>query len=272
MNTADLITSFFNNEMSPEQERQFLVSVASSDSLRLGLKSHVMLDKILQDQSASSRVSPETRGTIMREAAIVAGAAAAGGALASEKAHAAQNVSSSAGSHNAVVGSGATTVAGTGFFGWSRVTTLLLTLLLGTGSFFAGFFTGSETQDVPEAVTGADIESDDRSAIPAPQQSVTPIVFDQTESEADNTSTPDESANGTQMSESRRVRDNVAAKPATSGAISKGATASTSKGGESPTMASGTSDQGQERERTENGASTLQTNPLTKKQVDPDKR
>ena len=59
MNTADLITSFFNNEMSPDQERQFLLSVASSDSLRLGLKSHVMLDKILQEQSNQSRVSSQ---------------------------------------------------------------------------------------------------------------------------------------------------------------------------------------------------------------------
>ncbi|MCC7439558.1 MAG: hypothetical protein IT211_13805 [Armatimonadetes bacterium] len=86
MNTADIITSFFNNELSPEQERQFLLSVAASDSMRLGLKSHVMLDKILADSASDLHISDSVRNTIFAEAESVlanntagSGASALGG-------------------------------------------------------------------------------------------------------------------------------------------------------------------------------------------------
>lgn len=71
MNTADIITSFFNNELSAEQERQFLLSVAASDSMRLGLKSHVMLDKILADNASDLHISDSVRSTIFAEAESV---------------------------------------------------------------------------------------------------------------------------------------------------------------------------------------------------------
>lgn len=67
MQTADLITSFLSNEMSAEQERQFLLSVAASDSLRLGLKSHVMVDKIFQKQLAEATVPGDVRAKIFDE-------------------------------------------------------------------------------------------------------------------------------------------------------------------------------------------------------------
>lgn len=137
MNTADLITSFFNNEMSPDQERQFLLSVASSDSLRLGLKSHVMLDKILQEQSNQSRVSSQVRMNIMKQAAVVA---AAGSALAAEKARAADNGGSSPALQNAS-SAGSSLSGSRGLFRWSSAA---LALLLGVGSFFAGMYTGAE--------------------------------------------------------------------------------------------------------------------------------
>lgn len=71
MNTADIITSFFNNELTAEQERQFLLSVAASDSMRLGLKSHVMLDKILADNASDLHISDSVRSTIFAEAEAV---------------------------------------------------------------------------------------------------------------------------------------------------------------------------------------------------------
>ncbi|HVZ37675.1 MAG TPA: hypothetical protein VHI13_00200 [Candidatus Kapabacteria bacterium] len=76
MKTADLITSYLNNEMSPDQERQFLISVASSDSLRLALKSHVMLDRIIIGQVQHTHVPEAVRSTIFANAS----AAVAGGA------------------------------------------------------------------------------------------------------------------------------------------------------------------------------------------------
>ncbi len=138
MNTADLITSFFNNEMSPDQERQFLLSVASSDSLRLGLKSHVMLDKILQEQSNQSRVSSQVRMNIMKQAAVVA---AAGSALAAEKARAADNGGVSSPARQNASSAGSSLSGSRGLFRWSSAA---LALLLGVGGFFAGMYTGAE--------------------------------------------------------------------------------------------------------------------------------
>lgn len=129
MNSADLITSFFNNELSPEQERQFLLTVASSDSMRLGLKSHVMLDRILQEENQEMAVAPMTRRTILREAATVA-ALAAGGA---------QQASASEGGEASTPRS-----SGSGFPAWGATA---LSLLVALGSFFAGFTLGDSSSD-----------------------------------------------------------------------------------------------------------------------------
>jgi hypothetical protein len=67
MKTADLITSYLNNEMTPEQERQFLLSVAASDSLRLSLKSHVMLDRMATQQLQRAHVPTVVRDAIFAE-------------------------------------------------------------------------------------------------------------------------------------------------------------------------------------------------------------
>jgi len=69
MNTADLITAYLNNEMTPEQERQFLLSVAASDQLRLALKSHVMLDRIVLREAQEIQVPVALRSAILARAA-----------------------------------------------------------------------------------------------------------------------------------------------------------------------------------------------------------
>ncbi len=71
MKTADLISSFLNNEMTLEQERQFLLSVAASDSLRLSLKSQFMLDRIVSDQVLHAHVPEPLRASIFAQAAAV---------------------------------------------------------------------------------------------------------------------------------------------------------------------------------------------------------
>jgi len=140
MNSADLITSFFNNELSPEQERQFLLTVASSDSMRLGLKSHVMLDRILQEENQEMAVAPVTRRTILREAAAVA-ALAGGGA---QQAAAAERSEPSG-----------PTGSGLRFPAWGATA---LSLLVAVGSFFAGFTLGESSEDDPLAAAGTPAE------------------------------------------------------------------------------------------------------------------
>ena len=70
MATADLITAFLSNEMSPEAERQFLVSVAASDALRLELKSHLMVDRILGERVQRAHVPDGVRAAIFAQAGI----------------------------------------------------------------------------------------------------------------------------------------------------------------------------------------------------------
>ena len=152
MNTVDLITSFFNNELSPDQERQFLLSVASSDSLRLGLKSHVMLDRILHEEADKSRVSQSIRANVMKEAAIVAAAA---GGLNGGDAFAKDRSASDSRSSGAPEGSG--------LFGRiPRWISAPLVLFLSVGSFLAGFYSRGD-QDVALRnalpVSASDIES-----------------------------------------------------------------------------------------------------------------
>jgi hypothetical protein len=79
MATADLITSFLSNEMSPEREREFLLSVAASDTLRLELKSHMLLDRILLGQAQRARVPDGVRATIFAAAGVGTAAATTSG-------------------------------------------------------------------------------------------------------------------------------------------------------------------------------------------------
>ncbi|MGE3800025.1 MAG: hypothetical protein AB7H80_03315 [Candidatus Kapaibacterium sp.] len=144
MNTADLITSFFNNELSPDQERQFLLSVASSDSLRLGLKSHVMLDKILHEELTRSRVPSNIRVNVMKEAAIIAAASSTfngGEAVAKDTSSSTEVVASEEGSPSTF---------------WGRIPRWVsgpMIMLLSVGSFLAGYYTGGDES------TQADLES-----------------------------------------------------------------------------------------------------------------
>lgn len=141
MNSADIITSFFNNELSPDQEREFLLTVAASDSMRLGLKSHVMLDKILQEENQEMLVSPGVRRSIMREAAVVAAVAGAG---ASEASAAPDGSTTSSGSSSS------------GFFTLWK--TIPAALLVAVGSFFLGYNISDEEQSasVPAMVQNID--------------------------------------------------------------------------------------------------------------------
>lgn len=76
MATADLISSFLSNEMSPDRERQFLLSVAASDSLRLELKSHMVLDRVLLGRAQRARVPDAVRQAIFTEAGASDGSSA----------------------------------------------------------------------------------------------------------------------------------------------------------------------------------------------------
>ena len=138
MNSADLITSFFNNELSPDQEREFLVSVASSDAMRLGLKSHVMLDKILIEENQNVEISPAVRRSILKEAAVVAAGLGglSGEALAATDATTAEATTAEAAASGGESG---------GFFGsWMA---LPATLLVALGSFFLGYSVAEEGED-----------------------------------------------------------------------------------------------------------------------------
>ena len=70
MATADQITAFLSNEMSPERERQFLLAVAASDSLRLELKSQLLLDRMMGQRVHSARVPDTVRSVIFAHAGI----------------------------------------------------------------------------------------------------------------------------------------------------------------------------------------------------------
>lgn len=62
--TTDRIYSFFNNEMTVEQEREFLISVASSDSLRREVKSHVKIERYLNNELNNTIVPEHIRQNI----------------------------------------------------------------------------------------------------------------------------------------------------------------------------------------------------------------
>lgn len=158
MNTADLITSFFNNELNPEQERQFLLTVAASDSMRLGLKSHVMLDRILADRAKEIHVPDSVRNVIFAEA----GAMFAG------------TTSAPPPSESPIPQSGS------GRFRWGlrggpvrNIGTGLLAVTLALVGFGAGYVTHFELDSsrVPEpsAVLVPNAPQDQRSIVPAPQ-------------------------------------------------------------------------------------------------------
>ncbi len=118
MATADLITSFLSNEMSPDQEREFLLSVAASDSMRLELKSHVMLDRILDTQAREATVPGTVRNLILAEAGITTVA-------------------------DGRSGSSSPALRGSGSF-MSRITRGALVIALAATGFAAGYFTGDE--------------------------------------------------------------------------------------------------------------------------------
>jgi len=159
MKTADLITSYLSNEMNPEQERQFLLSVAASDSLRLALKSHVMLDKIVTNQIQHAHVPETVRSAIFTQMnASMAGAAPFGGAAAAAEADAVGGMSQLGRLFNGA----------TGRFGRGA-----LVALLTIGGYAAGYLTHSELAapvavSSPAAVTGKPVASNPAPAASAP--------------------------------------------------------------------------------------------------------
>ncbi len=150
MNTADLISSYLNNEMTPDQERQFLLSVAASDQLRLALKSHVMLDRVILRQAQDTHVPHGIRSAILAEASTAltvpggAGRGASGGGLGKR-------------------------------FPGASMTNGLVALGIAIGVFAGGYFTRTGMESVNDAtpVTGVDQrESVSRPSLPGPTGSV----------------------------------------------------------------------------------------------------
>lgn len=74
MNTHDPINAYLSNEMTPDQERQFLISVAASDSLRRALKSEVMIERIITREEREMAVPHTLRSAILAEAGLAAAA------------------------------------------------------------------------------------------------------------------------------------------------------------------------------------------------------
>ncbi len=151
MHSADIISSFFNNELSPEQERQFLLSVASSDSLRLGLKSHVMLDKMLVEDTRTANPSTEVRRTILTKAALVAGTASIDPSTSVE----AENVATENGAMQNGTSEVATSaksggLSGSSFASFTGWITVPVTLLVALASFFIGYRSGVDELAVAE--------------------------------------------------------------------------------------------------------------------------
>lgn len=155
MNSADILTSFFNNELSPEQERQFLLSVASSDAMRLDLKSHVMLDKMLGEDSRAANVSPEVRKTILKQAAVVAGTASIDVSDAAGK-----TTNGTEGLEGTAPTSGPSLSSFAGFTGWVAIP---FTLLVAVAGFFFGYQTGNDavTSDPTPVVAVDETAADD---------------------------------------------------------------------------------------------------------------
>lgn len=133
MATADLITAFLSNEMSPDRERQFLLSVAASDALRLELKSHLMLDRMMGERAQNARVPDAVRMAIFAQAGIATASAP----------------SADAATHASNAGRAA--MHATGFFSRlaGRMTLFAATLAV----FGAGYATGVGTEDVPTSAT-----------------------------------------------------------------------------------------------------------------------
>lgn len=74
MTTHDPINAYLSNEMTPDQERQFLISVASSDSLRRALKSEVMIERMITREEREMTVPHTLRSAILAEAGVIAAA------------------------------------------------------------------------------------------------------------------------------------------------------------------------------------------------------
>jgi hypothetical protein len=152
MNTGDLITSFLNNEMNPAQEREFLLSVAASDTQRLALKSHVMLDRVLSQQVQRASVPDSVRGVIFS-------AAAASLAEPLPAPQAASKTPAAEGGFASRLRAFAT-----------RAAMPMVATMMTVAGFAAGYYTSSETGTNPETRTVS-------MAVPA--ATVTPRVADQ---------------------------------------------------------------------------------------------
>jgi hypothetical protein len=161
MQTADLITAFLSNEMTAEQERQFLLSVAASDSLRLGLKSHVMVDRIFQKQLAEASVPADVKAKIFTAMAASIGPVAA----------------QTTAQPDAASSSAAPISQGVFRSFMSRFSTGLLAASLAVGGFAAGYLVHSEAGEgraLPtQAISIPSTPRDERPAmsVPAPSSS-----------------------------------------------------------------------------------------------------
>src|SRR4051812_25431404 len=84
MTHDERISSYIDNELTPEMEQEFLISLAASDGLRRSFRSELVLQKVLHRDEAVTAPPREMRAAIF--ATVGLGAAALG----ASKANAAQ--------------------------------------------------------------------------------------------------------------------------------------------------------------------------------------
>ncbi len=94
MTHDERISSYIDNELSGEQEQEFLISLAASDALRKSFRSELVLKKVLHHDEMATNPPRRLRGAVFAAVGL-AGAGIAGAGMA--PAHAAPVASSASG-------------------------------------------------------------------------------------------------------------------------------------------------------------------------------
>ncbi|HZK75694.1 MAG TPA: hypothetical protein VFD13_02190 [Candidatus Kapabacteria bacterium] len=89
MTHDERISSYIDNELSAEQEQEFLISLAASDGLRKSFRSELVLKKVLHHDEAATNPPRNLRAAIFTTLGLGLGASA----LSASKAHAASSTS-----------------------------------------------------------------------------------------------------------------------------------------------------------------------------------
>jgi hypothetical protein len=155
MTHDERISSYIDNELSSDQEQEFLISLAASDGLRKSFRSELVLKNVLHRDEAATNPPRKMRGAIFG----VVGLAGAG--LTAGRADAAQHASTSV--H-----------ASSGFLKTMFATKInaLLTAATITVSGFAGYGVHSLVEPAPQAMANVPVQFH----APAATNQVTPTV------------------------------------------------------------------------------------------------